>query len=325
MAQILKKIKGHEKIIERMLSAQSQDRLFPSLIFVGSEGIGKRLTAMGLLQVMICEKKSEKNSACGKCGACLRLEKGESEALLEIQPDGTQIKAEQAREVVNFVSLRSISAARMVIIHQSHMMGPQAANVLLKTLEEPPPNSYFVMLTPNLSALLTTIRSRSQVVRFSPLSSEVIGQITGVHDWRATASGGSLHLWNQLGEGEWSDLRTQALNGLIAAWEEPGTPAFREWKLDKSEALFVIRVWQQVVRDVLILQNGGGQCIHADQMNLLQSWTQLPPDLLLKWQKALAQMESDFFGQIDRQLSFENFAFHFEKDRAKITGDTLSL
>lgn len=94
-------------------------------------------------------------------------EKSFAHGVLQVEPDGTQIKIEQSRQILSFLSLTSISAARVVIVEEAQLFNPQAANALLKMVEEPPKNTFFLMLTPSITLLLPTLRSRLQLFRLA--------------------------------------------------------------------------------------------------------------------------------------------------------------
>ena len=103
------------------------------------EGIGKRQVAVAVAQQLLCSGRQE---ACGECSDCIRVKAGKHESVL-LQPDGAQIKVEQSRSVIKFLSLKSNHSVRIVIIDDAHLMNSQAANSLLKILEEPPSGVYF--------------------------------------------------------------------------------------------------------------------------------------------------------------------------------------
>ena len=165
--RVLTGLVGHESSVEALLRAAESERFPQALIFSGPSGIGKRRTAIGLAQALVCEVSRR---ACGACGPCLRVAHGQSESLRIVEPQGIAIKVEQARETLSYLSLQKIGRARVVIFDQAHLMNPQAANALLKALEEPPENVHFIMVTSQASSLLATVRSRAQTIRFGPLS-----------------------------------------------------------------------------------------------------------------------------------------------------------
>ncbi|MCB0362405.1 MAG: AAA family ATPase, partial [Bdellovibrionales bacterium] len=135
MARLFDLLIGHHQPKERLLSALTEKRLSPNLLLVGPGGIGKSRFARALAQEIVCPQKTP--FACGICPACRRIERGESESLLHILPDGLQIKIDQAQKILDFLSLRAWGSSRVVILEEAHRLNIQAANSLLKSLEEP--------------------------------------------------------------------------------------------------------------------------------------------------------------------------------------------
>ncbi|MYE07483.1 MAG: DNA polymerase III subunit, partial [Oligoflexia bacterium] len=169
MAQLLNHICGHQLPLIKLLKAK-QDRHLPhALLFSGPAGIGKKKVALALAQTLLCEKSYP---ACGECDDCINTEYENSQHVLFIQPDGLYIKSESIRQISKFISLQSFAPARVIIIDPADRMNLSSANSLLKILEEPPPNVYFILISSHLSALPVTIRSRVQILRFQPLKME---------------------------------------------------------------------------------------------------------------------------------------------------------
>lgn len=163
-------IVGHQAVRERL--QQMADRLPPSLIFAGPQGIGKKLVALEFARAATGDGRS----------LDLTQSMAQTENIFFISPDGAQIKIEQAREAMHFLSLGREGRKLIMIFDQAHLMGPQAANALLKSIEEPPPGVHFIFLAPSPAMLLSTIRSRSQVVRFAPLLDSEVEQVLRQQD-----------------------------------------------------------------------------------------------------------------------------------------------
>ncbi len=192
-------ITGHRPLLELLARATARGTLPPSLIFAGPEGVGKRLTATALAQVLNCEHPrdyaivhaeiggeapimhaeidgdapiSAGNDACGDCPACKRIARGVHADILVIEPgDSGSIKLEQVREAIDRSAYRPFEGRRrLVVVDQADALIIEAQNALLKTLEEPPPASVFVLITSRPDILLPTVRSRCQRLRFGPLS-----------------------------------------------------------------------------------------------------------------------------------------------------------
>ena len=159
----------NKQILQRLLQ---RNNLGLTLIFAGAEGIGKRQFALTLAKAANCQNPpADKNDSCDHCPACLRIQEGTYSDAITIQPDGTYIKIGQTRELINDVQVRPREGRqRFFLIDEADRLREEAANSLLKTLEEPPTTSTIILLTSRPDALLPTIRSRAQKLNFAPLS-----------------------------------------------------------------------------------------------------------------------------------------------------------
>jgi DNA polymerase-3 subunit delta' len=166
-------IAGHERVVEMLQRAVRRGKTSHSYIFEGPVGCGRRKTALALIQTLFCPNAD--SDACGVCPPCRKVG-GNNHAdihLIEPLPDKRDISIEQLREMQREVALRPYEApCKACIIEPAERMSLNAANSLLKTLEEPPGNAIIILLTENAEILLPTIRSRCQILRFSPLSPE---------------------------------------------------------------------------------------------------------------------------------------------------------
>jgi DNA polymerase-3 subunit delta' len=188
-----KSILGHTEIRRRLLERINSNKIFGSLLFVGPEGVGKRRVALELAQREICFSRS----ACGVCEGCKLFKTeplpNEFPNLLRIAPEGKAglIKVSVIREndlVEGGVIAWSHNAPppgchRWVVIEDAHRLNKASANILLKTLEEPPPGTFFLLITHRPDSVLPTIQSRSERIAFAPLSSSDLSQIALSHGW----------------------------------------------------------------------------------------------------------------------------------------------
>ena len=321
MAQILSQLIGHGETVASLLKAYEGGRLASTLLFSGPSGIGKNLAALGLAQTLVCEK--EKIPACGECGPCLRMEKGQSESLLKVSPDGAAIKIEQARDILQFISLRKLGRARVVIIEQAHLLNPQSGNSLLKSLEEPPAGTYFILITPLATAVLPTIRSRSQLVRFKPLTLTdmkrlLASEIEGPEDeWAIEAAHGSVEVAKRLLENRDEFIEIKAatekyLDSLSGQFPVEEISQMRELMKEKSTQGYLFGLIQGAVRDALRVQGGlkpSGREAWKGVSEIAGAFS--PQNLSALGELSLA-MESDVARNVDRGLVLENFALQWK-------------
>src|SRR5262245_46662295 len=172
---------GHRTLVSLLARSIARGSLPPSLIFAGPEGVGKRLTALAVAQTLNClsvrlkpdstSDSSIEIDACGKCAACTRIARGVHPDVLLIEPgDSGSIKIEPIRDAIDRSSYRPFEGRRrVVIIDEADALVAQAQNALLKTLEEPPSASVFILVTSRPDALLPTVLSRCPRLRFRQL------------------------------------------------------------------------------------------------------------------------------------------------------------
>src|SRR5574341_1215304 len=161
----------NKEILQRLLG---RGRLNSTLIFAGPDGVGKRQFALTLAKAANCRKAPAPSYAldsCDECPVCRRIDAGTYGDVTVIRPDGQFIKIAQTRELAEEVYTRPREGRqRFFIIDEADRLREEAANSLLKTLEEPPPTSTLILLTARPDALLLTIRSRAQRLNFAALS-----------------------------------------------------------------------------------------------------------------------------------------------------------
>ena len=336
MAQLLKNIRGHQAPLKQLLSAKKNNHLPHALLFTGPSGIGKEKVAWALAQSLLCEEQSP---ACGKCAACLKVEQRNNLNVLYIEPEGLYIKVDAIRYISRFVSLQSFSPARVVIIASAHLMNLQAANSLLKILEEPPENIYFILVSSHLSALPVTIRSRVQTLRFLPLSVEELQEEISLKEnsqkkekgkdketassnnlmekWMVQAAHGRLDEWEKWQENK--EIRKQAfelLKKAVLVQDLFSFESLSDLVKKREQALFVCLCWQQVLRDACMRKLKSQDIIHRDQEELLNALGQLSSNTLDDFFQKTVEMENDLKRYVDALLVFDNvFLYIREKQK----------
>ena len=163
---------------QQLWRAKEEQRLPHALLFSGMSGTGKAQFAANFAQAMLCQAVTQEGWYCNECHMC-RLVAGKAHAsllLIEPEKESGVIKIDQVREVSEFVNQTGLqSAYRIVIINPANQMNINAANALLKTLEEPASHTLIMLITDQLSQLPATVLSRCQHILFpQPNSNEAL-------------------------------------------------------------------------------------------------------------------------------------------------------
>ena len=160
-----------------MERALSTGRLAHAYLFHGPVGVGKKQAARLIAQALLC-RDSEGGEGCGRCPACRKLASGNHPDFLAIASQGIAIKIDQIRAMKEALSFPPLeSEIRVVVIHDVHTMRREAANSLLKILEEPPAGNVLLLTAADSEPLLPTIVSRCQSVPFYPLPLHLAAEV----------------------------------------------------------------------------------------------------------------------------------------------------
>jgi DNA polymerase-3 subunit delta' len=175
-------ILGHDHWVDAFRAVQRRGRMAHAYLFVGPDGIGKRLFARELAKALLCENPVAEPplTACGTCHACLLVDADTHPDLFQVgkAEDANELQIEVVRELCEGFGLKSARGhGKVAVLNDADDLNEEAANCFLKTLEEPPPRSVFILIGASLERQLPTIRSRCQVVRFAPLSNQLVTQI----------------------------------------------------------------------------------------------------------------------------------------------------
>ena len=280
---------GHLREIDKLRLSAASGRLAHAYAFVGPSGIGKKRFAFELAKCLLCDNHTDAElSSCGQCSSCqqaaahthpdllvVALPEGKSELPIRLLIGEKETRGKEG--LCHDLSLKPMSARRRVaIIDDAEWMSEEAANALLKTLEEPPPHSILILIATSPDRLLATIRSRCQVVTFQPLSPVDIQKlliqqgITGDEREAAQVAGlceGSLDAARQLLDPGLRSLRDE-LYKLLAAdpfrsmqtaerMIESLEPAGSEKSSQREYAGWIVRFCVEFYRLALLAVAGG--------------------------------------------------------------------
>jgi DNA polymerase-3 subunit delta' len=294
-------IVGHQRILTLLSRAVARDTLPPALLLAGPAGVGKRRTALALAAAVNCleprtmadpsaeapgARADLERDACGECASCRRIARGVHADVVLIEPGDTgTIRIEPVRDVIDRAGYRPFEGRRRaVVIDEADALVVPAQNALLKTLEEPPAASIFVLVSSLPDALLPTVQSRCPRLRFGPLSAaEIAEALMRDHgyaeaDARAAAADadGSIARALAAESADLSDARDAARRLLeqAARSTDParrldlvktlapsarGTPA-----AEREQMAACLRALESLLRDVGLLAIGGDRRVLAN-------------------------------------------------------------
>jgi DNA polymerase-3 subunit delta' len=263
----LSSIVGQSRAVEILRTAIAAGKVHHAYLFEGPEGVGKATTARALAMALNCDA-----GGCGSCEVCHKVASGNHPDVLtfDMTPKGL---TERVRELVAQVGFRPHEGrARVVLLDPADdLAGPQEraepANVLLKTLEEPPADTHFVLVTAKARRLPITVRSRCQRIRFLPLEDAAIEQLlvdvygASPADARAAAAQAGGSVGRALGElaadEEAQPAQTRArLEALLQSARKGDPQKMFELagELDRDQAEAACLLLQTVLRDALLVR-----------------------------------------------------------------------
>jgi DNA polymerase-3 subunit delta' len=353
---------GNSETLVSLREMLARQRLSNAVIFAGPEGVGKYTLSLMLARAMNCLNPRETDGLpdfCGVCSNCTRIGQAEqlqtlfAEAVearegmrdtdkretrifvqthpdvLIIPPDPPQmmIKVDQVRYVINTIRFRPAEGRRKVFIFTDSAFIKEAANALLKVLEEPPEYATIFLLARNTGELLTTIRSRCVIFRLAPLPLEKIEQDLAQHrsEWNACQrelvarlSGGAVGMARTLDLAEYIESRKDAL-ALLHAGDSTTlfhtTENYRAGAEGKEKTDKLMRALYSLLRDLLALNSGTpGLVRNIDIAGELQA---LGRRIDFQWitqaTQQMGQLQSGMRRNVLRSLALDGFALSLER------------
>lgn len=309
---------GHADIIQQLQAQLAAEKVPHALLFVGPEGIGKRIVAGTVAAALLCEAPDGR--PCGLCRSCRLIEQQNHPDLLVVRPDGATLKISQIRELQVQAALAPyVGNRRVIIIDDAERMNTPAMNSLLKFLEEPPPGVIIMLIAASRHSLLTTILSRCRTIVFAPLAWQILaealierGNAPGQAEVAARLSGGQFGVALQLlSEGGFSarDFAADVLGkipdgSMRQVWD---TAAALD-KKERSEVLDIIKYLEYLLRDIVVYKVLADQAIlfNIDLLDRLIAWSACwEEQTLLKALAALQETRRSVQANANLRLAME--------------------
>lgn len=284
---------------QRLIQTQAQGRLPHALLIIGQTGVGKRLLAERLAAYLLCRGGDVAPAPCGQCQSCNWLQAGTHPDLLLVEPEdtGKAIKVDQVRKLSTELGMTSHAGGyKIAIIQPADAMNVNAANSLLKTLEEPTANTLLILLSAAPGKLPSTIISRCQQLQVpSPSLEAARGWLendglsaTQITQLWSIARGAPLTL-RGLADADHLSLRNQRLDELaqISAGRLDPLKAAADWVGDSGQLALSLAWWAAWLGEIIRWQQSG----------------RLPddPELVQKLQRIVEKVDcTELFGLSDR-------------------------
>ena len=324
---------GQDGPKRKIRTALAREAIGHAYLFSGDDGIGKRLMALRFAQALSCEAPPSPSQpdSCGSCRACEQIVSGAWPDLLIIEPEqdkaNPQIKIDQVREIERHVIYRPLLSTRKIcVIDDADRLTANAANAFLKTLEDPPDHSLFILVTSRPLRLLATVRSRCLTLKFSPATPTqfegalALKQAMAIEDARFL----SQVCGNRIGVALRTDLsQLRSRHDQFLELCQAETLAHATAVLQRAEDLSKSQPFPDVIdwlahglRDVLLVTLGTGpdHLLHQSHIPLLEHVAEslTPADVvdLLEFLQTLEQAPTQ---NLNLQLCLETFLFRFHQ------------
>jgi len=313
---------GHEWAVDMLRGHIENSRARHAYLITGPDGVGRRTLAIRLAQALNCTQPPKPGIPCIECRACTLIERIQYPDLAVVQAEegSSTLKVEQIRELQRTLSLAPFEAAyKIALLMQFENANPSAANALLKTLEEPPPQVVILVTASDAEALLPTIVSRCEVIRLRPLSLVQVSEGLQVR-WGLPANEANLlahisggrpgYAYKLSQDAELLNQRKNLIDDLFRLLSASRVERFsyaEDISKDKEIIQTTLQTWLTIWRDVLMKSTGASVPLtNQDYLGEIDTITgQLSMGQAAKMVKALEKTQEQLDRYTNTRLTLE--------------------
>ena len=306
-------IRGQEHAVGILRRSLAADRVAHAYLFEGIDGCGKMLAALSLVEALFCGS----SNPCGSCPACRKMVGRHHPDLHLLEPEKGVIKIDRIRDIQKELSLRPVEAPKKVcIVSQAERMNQAAANAFLKTLEEPPGSALIILLSDTPTALLATILSRCQRLRFNPLPLEIVtglllaqGVPADQAQSAASLAGGSVAKGMAILQEGFLARRREIVEQVIGLTPRDFallTTTAERLGHEREQAQEVVEVLTLFFRDVMLSRHGSNPTVNADLLEVVErSASSLSSGGILERLEAVLSAGQSLLRNVNPRLTLE--------------------
>ncbi|OEF95738.1 DNA polymerase III subunit delta' [Desulfuribacillus alkaliarsenatis] len=311
------------KVLQRIIESQKIQHAY---LFAGPHGSEKDKAALYFAKTLLCANK--KPGGCLECIECQRIDNDNQPSLLTIRPDGATIKIQQIKELQKVISYKGITGLYQVyIIEEADKMTVEAANSLLKFLEEPTGNTVAILLSEQPERLLPTIISRCQLVKFSSPSELIIEQELASSGLEPKLAKVASRIWQdanhivQMAESEKfatiQKIVVQLTEDLLKDKHQYMLLLETEWfskKPSMSDTEYLVDYMLYWFRDLLLMELGLESKSIFPAEDLKPYRYRFSVDILEKWISDIMKLKVNLRYNINIQLALEAMLLRMQEE-----------
>lgn len=317
-------IYGHFKQIGMLQKAMAQQRVGHSYVFSGLAAIGKKTLALAFTQALNCENAVLQNDSCGECSSCRKMIHGNHPDIHVLETQAQFIRIDAIRNIQEQMTFKPLEGRKRVfLIDDADKMNEQAANALLKTLEEPSADNILMLVTARPYWMPQTILSRCRHVRINPLAAETVARFLIEQKQMepskalllASLSGGSIGQALELNSEDMITFRSELRRLLIAANRRDPMSLLTLASFlgqDKKEVRQGLKILNTYFRDALVYKETAqaSMIINADDLPAIASLAgRLEGEQILQNIALVEKSNETIEMNVNKSLTLEAMAF----------------